>query len=117
VSRLTFHGIDTFHGATIAPLTVDVAMLEGDRYRKLMTLQTVANGRSDGALLEGASFLAGQYELLVHVGDYYKALGVALPAPAFVSDVPLRFGVADPRERHHIAFLFGPWSYAYYRGS
>ena len=115
--RLTFHGIDTFHGATIAPLTVDVAMLDGARYQPLTTFRTVANGRSDGALFEGASFLAGHYELLVHVGDYYGALGVELPTPPFVSRVPLRFGVADPRERHHIAFLFGPWSYAYYRGS
>jgi len=29
----------------------------------------------------------------------------------------LRFGIADSRDRYHIAVLFGPWSYSYYRGS
>jgi len=115
--RLTFHGIDTFHGETIGPLNVDVSIFDGGNYRTLRSFATAANGRSDGALLEGAAFKPGRYELLVHVGDYYAMLGTTLPEPPFVSTVPLRFGVADPRERHHIAFLFGPWSYAYYRGS
>jgi 5-hydroxyisourate hydrolase len=114
---LTFHGIDTFHGETRAPLTVDVAKVEGGGLRSLLSFRTVANGRSDGAVVEGAAFETGFYELLVHVGDYYAGLGIALPMPPFVTEVPLRFGIANPRERHHIAFLFGPWSYAYYRGS
>ena len=71
----------------------------------------------DGALFEGATFKPGRYELVMHVGDYYAALGTKLPSPPFLSRVPLRFGVADARERYHIAVLFGPWSYAYYRGS
>ena len=115
--RLTFHGIDTFHGETKAPLTVDVAKIESAGVRPLLSFRTVANGRSDGAVIEGAAFEPGCYELLVHVGDYYALLGVELPTPPFLTEVPLRFGVANPRERHHIAFLFGPWSYAYYRGS
>ena len=115
--RLTFHGIDTYHGSTVGTLKVDVSIEDGDGYRLLRSFDTVANGRSDGAVFEGASFKPGRYELLVHVGDYFAALGTKLPSPAFVSQVPLRFGVADPRERHHIAFLFGPWSYAFYRGS
>jgi 5-hydroxyisourate hydrolase len=53
----------------------------------------------------------------MHVEDYYAALGTKLPNPAFFSTVPLRFGIADASERYHIAVLFGPWSYSYYRGS
>ena len=115
--RLTFHGIDTYHGATIGRLTVAVALHDGDRYQPLTTFETVINGRSDGAIFEGPAFKAGRYELTVHVGAYYEALGTKLPSPPFVTNVPLRFGVADPRERYHIAFLFGPWSYSFYRGS
>ena len=115
--RLTFHGIDTFHGSTIGTLRVDISMLDGGRYRLLRSFDTVANGRSDGALYEGATFKSGRYELLMRVDDYYAALGTKLPTPPFLSRVPVRFNIADARERYHIAVLFGPWSYAYYRGS
>jgi 2-oxo-4-hydroxy-4-carboxy-5-ureidoimidazoline decarboxylase len=117
VGRLTFHGIDTFHGGTLAPLSIDVAIEQGGAYRRVLSLQTLANGRSDGAIFEGAALRPGRYELLVHVGDYFAGLAARLPSPPFISRVPVRFGVADPRERYHVAFLFGPWSYAYYRGS
>ena len=115
--RLTFHGIDTYHGATIGTLKVDIFMLDGSAYRLVKTFDTAKNGRSDGSLFEGDSFKPGRYEMVMHVGDYYAALGTKLPSPAFISNVPLRFGIADARERYHIAVLFGPWSYSYYRGS
>jgi len=117
LGRLTFHGIDTFHGSTIGTLRVDISMLEGGRYTPQRSFDTVANGRSDGALYEGATFKPGRYELLMRVDEYYAALGTKLPTPPFLSQVPVRFNVSDARERYHIAVLFGPWSYAYYRGS
>ncbi len=115
--RLTFHGIDTFHGATIGTLKVDVAMLEGGSYRPVKSFNTATNGRSDGSVFEGPTFKPGRYELVMHVDEYYAALGTKLPTPMFLTRVPLRFGIADAAERYHIAVLFGPWSYAYYRGS
>ena len=115
--RLTFHGIDTWNGATIGTLKVDIAVLEGGAYRIVKSFNTAANGRSDGALFEDATFKTGRYELTMHVADYYAALGTKLPSPPFLTRVPLRFGIADARQRYHIAVLFGPWSYAYYRGS
>jgi 2-oxo-4-hydroxy-4-carboxy-5-ureidoimidazoline decarboxylase len=114
---LTFHAIDTFHGGTAAPLAVELAFHDGGAYRRIGSFRTLPNGRSDGTWLEGTTFRAGRYELLVDVGDYFAGLGDRLPNPPFISRVPVRFGVAEPRERYHIAFLFGPWSYAYYRGS
>lgn len=115
--RLTFHGIDTYHGATVGTLRVDVAMLEGGQYRLLKSFDTVKNGRSDGPWYEGATFKPGRYELTMRVDEYYATLGTKLPTPTFLSKVPLRFNVANANERYHIAVLFGPWSYAYYRGS
>jgi 5-hydroxyisourate hydrolase len=115
--RLTFHGIDTHHGATITSLRVDLSILEGDRYRVIKTFQTIANGRSDGPILAGGDFKVGRYELLMHVDEYYARLGVKLPVPPFLSKVPLRFAVFDASQAFHIPVLFNPWSYSYYRGS
>ena len=115
--RLTFHAIDTWNGATIGTLRVDISMQDGSGYKPVRFFDTAANGRSDGALFEGATFRPGRYELAMHVAEYYAALGAKLPSPSFLSVVPVRFNVADAAQRYHIAVLFGPWSYAYYRGS
>lgn len=116
--RLTFHAIDTFHGATLGTLKVDIAMQdEAGGWHPVKSFSTAKNGRSDGALFEGPTFRPGRYELLMHVDDYFAALGAKLPNPSFFSTVPVRFGIADASERYHIAVLFGPWSYSYYRGS
>jgi hypothetical protein len=40
--RLTFHGIDTYHGATIGTLKVDIAMLDAGNYRIVRTFNTAA---------------------------------------------------------------------------
>ena len=115
--RLTFHGIDTYHGSTVGTLKVDIAMQDAGGYLFLKTFNTAGNGRSEGALFEGDTFKPGRYELSMYIGDYYAALGTKLPSPTFISRVPLRFGIAEVRERYHSAVLFGPWSYSYYRGS
>lgn len=115
--RLTFHAIDTHHGSTIGTLRVELRRLEGGRYEAVRTFDTVKNGRSDGAVIEGEALKPGLYEALLHVDDYFAALGTPLPSPAFLSKVPLRFGVHDGSQRYHLAVLFSPWSYSYYRGS
>ena len=115
--RLTFHGSDVYHGLTIGTMRVDVSMLEGNAYRLLKTFDTAKDGRSDGAWFEGPTFKPGRYELLMHVGDYYASLGAKLPSPPFLTQVPLRFNVADVAQHYHIGVWFGPWSYTYYRGS
>ena len=115
--RMTFHGIDTFHGATIGTLHVDVARFEGGAYKLIKSFDTVPGGRSDGPVFEAATFQPGRYELTLYVAKYFASLDTKLPTPTFYSQVPLRFGIADAAERYHIAVLFGPWSYSYYRGT
>lgn len=115
--RLTFHGIDTYRGVTAPGLRIELSRLEGNGYRKLGTFTAVAGGRVADPLLVGETYRTGRYEVLVHVGEYFERLGAALPKPAFLSAVPLRFAIHDAGERVHLPVLFSPWSYSYYRGS
>ena len=115
--RLTFHGIDIHRGVTAAGLRVDLSRHEGDAWKPLGTFATVAGGRVAEPLLVDDAYRVGRYEVLVHVGEYFAALGVDLPKPAFLTDVPLRFAIHDAKERVHLPVLFSPWSYSYYRGS
>ena len=59
----------------------------------------------------------GVVELRFHVGDYFRAQGLALAEPPFLDVVPVRFAIADADQHYHVPLLCSPWSYATYRGS
>ncbi|MCJ2056356.1 hydroxyisourate hydrolase [Methylobacterium sp. J-048] len=115
--RLTLHAIDNAHGTPGAGLVCDLSIREADAYRPIKTVTTQANGRPADPLLVDDGLQVGRYELLLHVGAYFAALGVALPSPSFLDLVPIRFQIRDPRQRYHLPVLFTPWGYSYYRGS
>lgn len=77
---------------------------------------TNQDGRLDTPLLEGAAFKPGPYELLFHVGDYFRAQGVKLADPAFLDVVPIRFGITEDAH-YHVPLLVSPYGYSTYRGS
>lgn len=115
--RLTLHALDNAHGTPAAGLVCDLSIREDDVYRPIKTVTTAANGRPAEPLLVDDALKAGRYELLLHVGAYFAALGVTLPSPNFLSLVPIRFQIRDARQRYHLPVLFTPWGYSYYRGS
>jgi len=115
--RLTVHALDTFHGAAATGLRIDFSRLEGDRFKPLRTVVINANGRSDDPLLIGESYQPGDYELLLHVDDYFAGKQAKLPTPAFLTKLPVQIRVVNVAERIHLPIQFGPWSYTYSRGS
>jgi len=68
-------------------------------------------------LLEAEAFTAGQYRLVFSAGTYFAAQGVNVPQPAFIDEVTLDFGVADPALHYHVPLLVSPFSFSTYRGS
>ena len=115
--RLTMHAIDTHNGSPGAGMKVQLSMHDGTDYRVLRRFETNRGGRTDEPLLVDQSYQTGRYELLLQVEDYFAARGTALPKPNFLAQVPVRFLIANPAERIHLAILFTPWGYSYYRGS
>jgi 5-hydroxyisourate hydrolase len=116
MGRLTTHVLDTARGEPAAGMKIELYALAGGRKLVASTV-TNANGRTDAPLLDGAALAAGTYELVFAVGAYFRAAGVALPTPAFLDEVPLRFGIADAGAHYHVPLLASPWSYSTYRGS
>jgi 5-hydroxyisourate hydrolase len=115
--RLTVHAIDTYHGATGAGLRMDLARFDDGQWVPVKTVRANAGGRPADPLLLGDSYRVGRYEVLLHLDEYFEQMGVKLPQPSFLSKVPLRFMVQDAGQRVHLAALFSPWAYSYYRGS
>jgi len=117
MGRLTTHILDTAHGRPAAGVRIDLSIAAAAGWRTLASVVSNGDGRTDRPLLEGAAFVAGRYELLFHVADYFRRLGVAAADPPFLDQIPLRFAIADPALHFHVPLLVSPWSYATYRGS
>jgi 5-hydroxyisourate hydrolase len=118
MGRVTTHVLDTAAGRPAAGLKVVLSRLDGAP-AVLAEGLTNADGRLDKPLLEGAAFAPGTYEIMFHVGDYFRAHGAALPQPAFLELVPMRFGIAQGTEdaHYHVPLLVSPYAYSTYRGS
>ena len=115
---LTTHILDTAHGRPAAGLRVDLSIVDADgRPRLLRTVTTNADGRCDAPLLAPSEMQVARYELVFHVGAYFRGAGVTVPDPPFLDEVPVRFAIADRAGRYHVPLLVSPYGYTTYRGS
>ena len=117
MGRLSTHVLDTARGVPAAGMRVVLSVSEGGQWRQLGDFVINAQGRTDAALLEGSALRPGNYQLEFHLAEYFRAQGIALPAPPFLDIVPLRVGIADAAGHYHVPLLCSPWSYSTYRGS
>jgi 5-hydroxyisourate hydrolase len=117
MGKLTTHVLDTAQGQPGVGILVELFRLNGSERTRLVSTTTNSDGRCNAPLLEGGAFETGRYELVFQAGAYFAASGIALPDPAFVDEVVLRFGIADADSHYHVPLLVSPWSYSTYRGS
>ena len=117
MGHLTTHVLDTAHGSPAQGMRIELFRVEDDRSQLLLGLVTNADGRCDEPLLKDHAFNKGIYQLEFHVGNYFRKIGVSLTDPAFLDVVPIRFGVAKPKDHYHVPLLISPYSYSTYRGS
>jgi 5-hydroxyisourate hydrolase len=110
MGKLTTHVLDTAHGRPGAGIAIELYRLEGKTDTLVAKATTNRDGRTDAPLLEGESLRAGTYQLVFHMGAYFKSQG-------FLDAVPVRFKIADAAAHHHVPLLCSPWSYTTYRGS
>ncbi len=110
MGRLTTHVLDTAQGRPGAGIEVKLYRLEGETGTLIASATTNRDGRTDAPLLEGAEFRTGTYQLVFHVGAYFRSQG-------FLDAVPVRFKIADASAHYHVPLLCSPWSYTTYRGS
>ncbi len=114
--RLTTHVLDTAHGHPAAGMSVTLYVMQGE-WALVKQARTNADGRLDAPLLSGHDLVPGRYRLVFDVEAYFNQMGVDLPKPAFLGQVPLDFGIADGAAHYHVPLLVSPWAYSTYRGS
>jgi 5-hydroxyisourate hydrolase len=116
MSKLTTHVLDVFSGKPGKGIKVDLYYVKNDKKEKLISVILNNEGRTDHALIDGANFKEGQYEIVFFVGDYFKKI-TEIPKIPFLDDVVIKFGISNAKEHYHVPLLVSPWSYSTYRGS
>jgi hydroxyisourate hydrolase len=118
MAGLTTHVLDVTRGGPAAGVRVELFELEAGGQRKLVKeVATNSDGRTDKPLIGAAEPRAGRFELVFHVGDYFRRQGANTAEPPFLDLIPIRFAIADPAAHYHVPLLVSPWSYSTYRGS
>ena len=116
MTKLTTHVLDVYSGKPGKGIKVDLYYVENNKKEKLNSVILNNDGRTDKALIEGANFKEGKYELVFFVGDYFKKI-TETPKIPFLDDVIIKFGISNATQHHHVPLLVSPWSYSTYRGS
>ena len=110
MSALTTHVLDTMRGVPAAGMQIELWSIAGDAPKLLKTVRTNSDGRVDSPLLADKEMIAGAYELVFFVGNYFGE-------KKFLDRVPVRFTISDAKAKYHVPLLVSPWSYSTYRGS
>ena len=116
MTKLTTHVLDVYSGKPGKGIKVDLYYVENNKKEKLNSVILNNDGRTDKALIEGANFKEGKYELVFFVGDYFKKITETSEIP-FLDDVIIKFGISNATQHYHVPLLVSPWSYSTYRGS
>ncbi|MBT5047855.1 MAG: hydroxyisourate hydrolase [Rhodospirillaceae bacterium] len=117
MTGLTTHVLDTANGIPAKGVKIELYRHSGGVRSKIREVVTNDDGRTDAPMLSQDQFVPNEYELLFHMGDYFRETGANISDPPFLDLVPVRFRVADHTKHFHVPLLASPWGYSTYRGS
>jgi 5-hydroxyisourate hydrolase len=111
---VSIHVVDVARGVVAQGMRVELYALAPARAR-IGGAVVAANGLVDDPAF-ATRLPPGEYEAVLHVGEFCRRTGVALPAVPFLDVVTYRFGIADPDQHYHLPFKLTPWGYSCFRG-
>jgi len=115
MGRLTTHVLDTANGCPGAGIRID--LFRQGQAEAINSTVTNPDGRCEKPLLESDEFVAGEYELVFHAGEYFNTRGQTDGEHRFLDKIVIRFGINDESQHYHVPLLLSPFGYSTYRGS
>lgn len=112
---ISLHVIDVVRAVPAAGLAVELYSLDGAR--SLLAAGTLDENGGFSVGGEAGADRPGLYEALLRIGDYYRGEGFELPTPAFLEEVPFRFGIAEAGAHVHLPVKMSPWGFSLFKGA
>ena len=110
---ISIHVVDVARGVMAAGMRVELR--EANTGRIHADGAVASTGLVEAPAL-AARFEPGEYEVLLHVGAFYRAAGVALATVPFLNVAVFRFGIGDSEQHYHLPFKLTPFGYSCFRG-
>lgn len=118
MAGLSTHVLDIVRGGPAQGVAIELIEIGTDGTRTLLkSVKTNADGRTDAPIIAAADARVATFELVFHIGAYFREHGAKTAEPPFLDAIPIRFSIADPKAHYHVPLLASPWAYSTYRGS
>lgn len=116
MKAVSVHVVDIANGRVAKGMRIQVFRVDGEAAQPVLE-GTVGNNGLVEDLHHRDLFEVGRYELRLHVAEYYRQLGAALPEPAFMDVQVFRFGLFDLSQHYHLPVKLTPWGLSLFRGA
>jgi len=116
MKAVSVHVVDIANGRVARGMRIEVFRLDGEAATPMLEGAVGNNGLVED-LHDRDLFETGHYELRLHVAEYYRQLGTALPEPAFMDVQVFRFGLSDISQHYHLPVKLTPWGLSLFRGA
>jgi 5-hydroxyisourate hydrolase len=114
--RLAIHVVDATRETAAAGLRVEVYQL-GSGAAKLCTSEVSAAGFVEDPVLASSAIVPGEYEIVFHVGEFYRRRGAVEASSPTLDTVPFRFAIASATQPCRVPVRISPWGFAVGRES
>lgn len=114
VGGISVHVVDVTRGLPAVGMKVEIFQLGIPEPIAVGSL--TGQGTLDHPIVHGTKVEAGSYEVIFHIGAFYRTLGYALPDRPFLDVVPFRFGISDVEQHYHLPLKVSPWGFSLFRG-
>jgi 5-hydroxyisourate hydrolase len=111
---ISIHGVDVTRGLPAVGMKIEVFQLGVQT--PIATGILSSQGTLDHPIAQGEKVESGIYEVVFHVGEFYRQIGYALPDRPFLDVVPFRFGISDVAQHYHLPLKVSPWGFSLFRG-
>jgi 5-hydroxyisourate hydrolase len=116
MKQISVHVVDVANGVVARGMHVQIVSLRGAGEQTVLEGTVGNNGLVED--MENPDHIEpGTFELRLHVGQYYRERGTALPTPAFMEVQVFRFGLSDETQHYHLPVKLSPWGMSLFRGA
>jgi 5-hydroxyisourate hydrolase len=114
IGGISVHVVDVTCGLPASGMKVEVFQLGASEPIAAGVLSS--RGTLDHPIAAGEKVESGIYEVVFHVGAFYRQLGYPLSDYPFLDIVPFRFGISDGQQHYHLPLKVSPWGFSLFRG-
>lgn len=112
--RISVHVVDVTRGLPAIGMKVEIFQLGTPEPIATGTLSS--QGTLEHPIVQGEEVDSGIYEVIFHVGEFYRQLSYPLPDYPFLDVVPFRFGIDAIEQHYHLPLKVSPWGFSLFRG-